>query len=484
MAISIVGQPYQIMPAYNPVVYYIYSNNVALPGFRYIIQLYDSGTSNLLAEYKVAPRPTDNYGYVDVSKIVQAKVSSYLNINATTFSPADVGTVYNYDVKFGEEYVATKNWQSFQLSTDPSFPTSVRINSTAHGYSLNDQIKLTTGVTYTDARQGLNGYFTVVKVINANSYIINLQYTPAMVGLSAYGTSQYADNRISRNPNLTSLLNRRVFNRAYEFQDFPSYNQSQIILGSSTSQILTNTPNDGFYIRPDQKLFWNFWDNKLNLCRRVIFENDAGEQYFMNTAGITSFVKQVNVGYGASLTPIGAATLPLVKPTTKYYDVWSTNSTTLTTQTSEKQRLYIDDTCPINETQILFLDRSGSWSSYSFQLRQIESGAVTRDAYRKELGGLKNGTYTYTTLDTGMTNWFISDTKSYTLNTNWMTDEMSVYFQELITSPQTYVKFDGSTNFLSCTITDTSYVVERAKNKKLIRKTINIRLANNDNINL
>jgi hypothetical protein len=65
-----------------------------------------------------------------------------------------------------------------------------------------------------------------------------------------------------------------------------------------------------------------------------------------------------------------------------------------------------------------------------------------------------------------------------------MTDEMSVYFEELITSPLTYVKLDGSSNFLACQIVNTNYTVERAKNKKLIRKTIEIRLANNDNINI
>ena len=482
MAITIVGQPNQIMPAYNPVVYYINSNNVLLPGFRYLIQIYDSGTNNLSAEFKVAPRPTDNYGYVDVSKIIQSKVSSYLN-NTSTFSNADTGTVYNYDIKFGEEYVEVKNWQTYSIGPVVNGVTFTTINSVNHGYTtVGTQLKLSTNITYNDARQGLNGYFTIHQIINANSYVINLQYPTGLA--QASGKSQFADNRIFRAPNLTSLLNRRVFNRAYSFESFPTYNQSQIILGSSTSQILTNAPNDNFYIRPDQKLFWNFWDNKLNLCRRVIFQNDAGEQYFISTSGTSSFVKQVNVANGATLTPIGGATLPLVKSTTKYYDVWSTASTTLTTQSSEKQRLYIDRECPINETQILFLDRAGSWSSYSFPLRQVESGAVTREAYRKELGGLKNGAYTYTTLDTGMTNWHITDTKSYTLNTNWMSDEMSVYFQELITSPQTYVKFDGSNNFISCTITDSSYVVERAKNKKLIRKTINIRLANNDNINI
>jgi len=482
MAITIVGQPDQIMPAYNPVVYYLNSNNKAFTGFRYIIQIYDAGTATLLAEFKVAPRPTDGYGYVDISKIVQSKLSSYLNINAASFSSADTGTVYNYDLKFGEEYVATKAWQSYQSSgTTPAF---VRINSTAHGYVAGDQIKLTTSVTYTDARQALNGYFTVQSVVNANAYVINLSYVPGMVGLPASGTSQYADNRILRYTNLTSLLNRRVFNRAYEFQDWPSYTQSQIILGSSTKEILTNAPNTGFYIRPDQRAFWNFWDNKQNLCKYVLFQNDAGETFYMNTSSTASFVKQVNVAYGISPIGLGGAVLPLVKSTTLYYDVWSTSSNQLNVQTSEKQRLYIDRICPINETQILFLDRAGSWSSFSFPLRQIETGQVTRDAYRKELGGLKAGAYTYATTDTGTTNWYISNTKNYTLNTSWITDEMSVYFEELITSPQTFVLFDGSVSWLACQIVNSNYTIERSKNKKLIRKTIEIRLANNDNINI
>ena len=245
MAISIVGQPYQIMPAYNPVVYYIYSNNVLQPAFRYLIQIYDAGTNNLLREFKVAPRPTDNYGYVDVSKVVQSKVSSYLN-NTSTFSNADTGTVYNYDIKFGEEYVVSKPWTNYSLSSNAAFPTFTQIACTGHGFSVNDQVNMSTNTVYTDARQTLNGFFTVVAVPNANSFIINLTY-PGALG-AASGKVQYADNRRVRFTNLTSLLNRRVFNRAYSFEGFPSYNQSQIILGSSTSEILTNAPADGFYV--------------------------------------------------------------------------------------------------------------------------------------------------------------------------------------------------------------------------------------------
>lgn len=482
MAITIVGQPEQIHPGYNPIVYYINSTNKNQPGFRYLIQVYNAGTATLLREWKVAPRPTDGIGYIDVSKIIQTQLNSYLNINSSASSPADSGTVYSYDIKFGEEYSQQKSFSSYAASIDPLFPGLTRINSTGHGYSVGDSIVMTTNSTYTDARQTLNGIFNVVSYISPNAYMINLPY-PGALG-PASGTTRYADNRITPVPNLANALNRRAFNAAYSFENFLTYSQNDIILGASDRKIITNAPSDGFYIRPDQKLFWNFWDNKQNLCRRVIFENDAGEQFYLSTSGVSNFVKQVNVADGANLVPIAPATLPLVKSTTKYYDVWSTSSATLTTQSSEKKRIYVDQKCAINETQILFLDRAGSWSSFSFQLRQTESGNVTRQAYRKELGNLVSGSYKYNTTDTGMTNWHISNEKTYTLNTDWMTDEMSVYFEELVTSPTTYIKFDGSNNWLSCLITDTNYQVERSKNKKLIRKTINVKLANNDNINI
>jgi hypothetical protein len=38
--------------------------------------------------------------------------------------------------------------------------------------------------------------------------------------------------------------------------------------------------------------------------------------------------------------------------------------------------------------------------------------------------------------------------------------------------------------YYACTVTDTGFETERQKNKKLIRKNIKIRLANNDSVNI
>ena len=71
--------------------------------------------------------------------------------------------------------------------------------------------------------------------------------------------------------------------------------------------------------------------------------------------------------------------------------------------------------------------------------------------------------------------------KQYTLNTNWMTLEMNQYFEELLTSPETYIKIDGT--YQACIIKESSFETVRQRGRKLIRKTIKVELANRDSIN-
>jgi hypothetical protein len=99
----------------------------------------------------------------------------------------------------------------------------------------------------------------------------------------------------------------------------------------------------------------------------------------------------------------------------------------------------------------------------------------------------------------------INVTKSFDLNTNWMTQNMATYFEELVTSPQTFLKIvnyvttedgiplideDGcpihipeSTLYQPCIVNNNSYEVFKQRNKNLIKQSISVRLANQDNIN-
>lgn len=167
-------------------------------------------------------------------------------------------------------------------------------------------------------------------------------------------------------------------------------------------------------------------------------------------------------------------------------------------QLTERLRIYINRNCPINTTQVLFLDRLGSWSSYAFPLRTLESGTVERNEYRKEAGYIEssftpstgNGWF-YNSYDRGLINYNIKHTKEFTLNTDWMPDCMSLYFEELITTPYAFVKFDpdikqdfDASKWYAIQVLDTNWQTTRSKNKRLIRYTIRIKCAIDNPINV
>ena len=587
MAITIIGQPDALHPVYNPVVYYLDSTNKNQTGFRYVIQIFNAGTVTLLREFKVAPRPDDGYGYIDVSKILQTQTTKALDVFNNTYINADDNSIYDYDIKFGEEYINNiAPTFSSQFLSGATINTQITFGS-AHGFVAGDQITINLSSVYGDCRDGLNGNFTVLASFSSTTLVINYAFQCSGPSLAITGNVSYSDNRKTQFLGLATLSSRVAFNAAYSTQDFISYDENDIILGDPTKRIITNAPRTGFTIFPFQNLFWNFFDNKSNLAGCILFENSGGETYRMITNGTTDYIKQINVANGSNLIPL-TGSLPLIKDNIEWYDVWSSEDcscvgscdtiditfddgtseqtvqvTTLGTynganyykittvvggvfmwwdninnwwvvssvlgggtiylqsivstpecpptgdigvtwsistalfttfsvevcsplfgQSSEKFRIYINHNCPINETQLLFLDRSGSFSSFAFTLRQTQSGNVIRNSYNKEFGNLNSGKYKYNSFDAGLTTYSVSNESIYTLNTDWMTDEMSVYFEELLTSPEVYVKFDTSSDWISCLIQDNSYSTERSKNKILIKKTISIKLAIQDNINV
>ena len=63
--------------------------------------------------------------------------------------------------------------------------------------------------------------------------------------------------------------------------------------------------------------------------------------------------------------------------------------------------------------------------------------------------------------------------KTFELNTDWMRDAMSVYFEELLTSPYTFINF-GDGKWYGCQVVDGTFETMRYKNERLIRKTIEV----------
>lgn len=490
MALVAQATPQVIVPAYNPVKYIYSSSNVNLQGFKFIYDIYESGTTNKIAEYRVLPTYSTGFGEIDLSKLLQAKVSYDLNLNNTSVYNAP-NSHYKYDVRIGEEYLTTTSYTAAltQWVTAP-YNGRVRIN-VANTFVVGDQINITqTGAGVTNPN--LEGLFTVL-VANPAYIVVNSLWSQ-IVNANKDGDITYADGRKTVVRNLASVLNRYVFNGAIKWAEWPSYNYQDFMLNGITDRFLTNYPagNKNMYATLSQDMWVNCIANGSPTAPdTMVFANDGGNIFEKNVTAV-DHLSGVSVGpnnFGVLTLVFGSGNL--IEPTTEYYDFHYERNGVMS---SARYRVNIDRRIRTTEYSILFLDKLGSWNSFAFSLNSYEKGNVTREQFNQDVPGFINGSnhWDYDLTDRGMTNTYVSTDTTIDLATNFMTMDMANYFTELISSPFTYVKLSSYANdcdlpvseeYISCNIMTSDYQVYNQRNKNLIKQNVTIKLANNNIVN-
>jgi hypothetical protein len=488
MSQSTIASPQAFSPAYNPLKFIVDSTNKNNTGFKYIFQVFEAGTANKIAEYKVLPTYVDGYGEIDLSKLLQTQVSWDLNTLSTSWYNAP-NSRYLYDVKVGEEQLAEYSWTSSITNNGGN----ARINVT-NTFVAGDQVVITQddgGV----ANPQLEGLHTVLSATGSN-FTVNVSFS-SITDVTINGDVCYADNRKLITLNVTTFEDLVVFNGAFRWLDWSVYDNSDYKLSFADSYWLTNQPQE-FSCTLGQDLYLNLWSPKGH--DRIIFVNSLG----------ASFYKDINNADEISQVPVGpnnfgilVGTGDLISNTVTHYDVWYRTALGID---SKKYRINLDRRTTISEYHMLFLDRLGSYSSFAFQLKSYERGEVTREIFNRDVEGYVSGaSWNYRTEDMGFMQSNINVAKSFDLNTNWMEESAGQYFEELLTSPQTFVKIvqynttedglpiigeDGcpihiaeSTAYQPCIVQNNAYEVYQQRNKNLIKQSITIKLSNQDNIN-
>jgi hypothetical protein len=496
MATTIIAQPQDFTPAYNECKFIVKSTNVNKAGFRYIFEVFEAGTATRIGYYKALPAYGNGNGEQDLSKLLSNMVSFDFNPYITTFYNA-VNSYYNYDIKFGEEYI-------FDLSYTASLVDNagnVRITAT-HPFQVGDQVNITQadlGV----ANPGVEGLHTVIAITGTTNFTINALWSE-VTDATINGSVEYADKRKTINLNIVSTLDKYVFNGVQPWIDMPYWDETNYVLDNVLGQWLTDQPTT-FSCTLGQDLWLNIKDPNVNTNPRITFISDDGSVFRKTLTG-ADYIKGLAVGpnnYG-SLTLV-SGTAPLVKPTTQSYEMYYSNGV-FHAQKSIKYKINIDRRILISESHILFLDRMGSWSSFAFQLKSYEKLNIKRETYNKDVpGSVIDSQWQYKSYEQGTVNFNTQVSKTIDLNTNWMTESAGVYFQQLVTSPQTYIKNvvyhiteegeplydeDGciihvpeSTEYISCNVVNNTFDIQRERNKHLIRQQLQVRLSNNDIIN-
>lgn len=487
MAMTLKAAPQRLTPAYNPVKYIYDSTNKNLAGFKYIFEVYESGTANQIAEYRVLPVYSTGYGEIDLTKLLQAYVSYDLFPTNTTVYDAP-NSHYKYDLKVGEEYLTTTSFTSAmtQYVTAP-YAGRVQLNGT-NSFAVGDQIVLTqTGLGGVNAN--LDGLYTVL-VATPTSIVINFLWS-SITNANKDVDITYADGRKTTTYNIIDDLNNFVFNGALPWTQWPSWDENDYDLSSNTDKFLTSIPATNFYSTLSQDLWMNAVYGAIpGGTHRIVFTNDGGD-VLRKSVGATDHITGNAVGpNNAGTLTVVSGTLPLIKPTTQYYEYYYEHNGS---QVTQSYRVNIDRRTQMQEYSIIFLDRYGSWGSFAFTGRAYQRGTVQREQYNMDvLGKIASTEWTYDLTDRGYINSYVTVEETIDLNTDWMTEEMATYFTELISSPYTYFKISNydescdipeSTEYISCNIVNSTYEYYKQRNKNLIKQSITIKLANNDMVN-
>jgi len=482
MAIFTIASPQRFTPAYNPIKFYFAGTNSGNIGYKFIFDIYQSGTANKIAEYRVMPEYGTGYGLIDLSRLLQSKVSfDFYPTNNTVYDATN--SHYQYDVRVGEEYLTVV--QYFAALTNNG--GNVQIN-VANSFVVGDQINI---IQAGPGNPNLEGLQTVIAV-GAGYLVVNSPWS-LITNAALPGNIYYADGRTTITRNINNILKYYVFNGAIPWTEWPSYQYQTYYLTSPSDEFLTSIPQRNFYATLSQDLWMNaVYGGPGPGTHKIIFYNDAGET-FEKSVLATDHVTGNAVGPNnlGTLTPI-VGTLPLIKPTTEYYAYYYEHNGA---QVTTDYRVYIDRRVRMEEYSIVFLDRYGSWGSFAFTGRAYERGTVTREQFNQDVPGYIDsgaGEWLYYLTDRGYINSYVSVDNTIDLNTDWMTEDMATYFTELISSPYTYFKkstyyencdIPASTEYVSCNIVTSSFEKYKQRNKNLIKQSITIKLANTDIVN-
>ena len=470
MSTTIIAEPQQLMPAYNPIKYIIDNTNKNEPGFRYIFTIYPATGShipaNVVAQYKVLPEFGTGYGEQDISKLMQSLV---------TFDESGIGSAsynvseswYQYDVDLGFEYIDNIDYTA---SLQQSGGGDVEIHFNAHGFLLGDQVVIVQadgGV----ANPTVEGLHTVLYA-DTNFFVINARWDT--VGDDTInGNVTYADKRKTITLDDVLVTDKEVFNGAFNLfiniGDNSAFN-SIAYLGTSGTLLMTSNPYPESFA-PSTFVNAVFYYN----LRVYGGANYEVEWYDMdnNLLDNTTFNPANDGIYAVFVGPTAAVT--------EDYYVLIYNDAGFS---AEPYYFTYDNRCAINDDQLIYLDRMGSWQSFAFQLKTYEKGQITREQYNQHIDGQVVSTeWVGVLLQKGFRTYNTNVTKTFELNTNYMDQTDANRFQELLTSPQVYYYSVSGNKLCACIIENNSFEVFRQRNKNLIKQSVTIRLAQQDPIN-
>lgn len=280
-----------------------------------------------------------------------------------------------------------------------------------------------------------------------------------------YDSTTTCDGNILQYVNLANSNTFYVYESAFDYEDFPSYDQSNFVLGTNSQvQFLTNsqreievTYNDSYYldfitpnvISPSYVLNLKTYDTAGNVIGTATFSKTLSNvrryRLAVGPFDVNSYFSQ-----------------PVINTNISKYDIYMTFGATQITETFtfkvKAPKTYM--------TRLGFIGLKGSIEHFTFYHRNKENYTIDRRNFEKVMQSNYSGDWKYEVGDRGTTTYKVSAKESHTVTT-YCDQQTSEWLYEMWLSPYvwtyrrptlysfrpfqdgSYVKFwvDGEHNF-------------------------------------
>ena len=140
-----------------------------------------------------------------------------------------------------------------------------------------------------------------------------------------------------------------------------------------------------------------------------------------------------------------------------------------------------DECSKFDPITVSFMNQYGVKDYYTFDRRNTRQVNTTRNNYDKSLGSWSSSSFSIDQTGRGRTTFSSEVQTEMTLQTNWLTDAVSEWMQELYTSPSVMIYVDGQ--WEPVTIETMTYEEKtEARNNILYQHEISVRYANNKKV--
>jgi hypothetical protein len=181
----------------------------------------------------------------------------------------------------------------------------------------------------------------------------------------------------------------------------------------------------------------------------------------------------------SSISVLQGICVDLECPNVSYYTIqlMKTNGT----PQSEIRTFYLDCGCDkYKNYPLLFMDRFGSFVSLNFELNNKQMVQIERKNYKRVIGDRVGNKYEYSLTDRSKKIYDIEMKEVWTLNSDYISEDLAAYYEELFTSPNVMILIDGE--YRSVMIMNDMYDRKTLENDDLIMYSIDIEFVNNNKV--